>query len=133
MTWAITLLFLSFTIGIIFSSFTLNGFYVFLLILFVIIIINYASANIWNIRYENDFLIIENIYNTRIVPIDQFKEIKMTSVFNNLYTLFLHGGKKYQFRIRLTNDMSLFFKKDPQFYAKKMTKVLNDAKKEHHE
>ncbi|MEA5137937.1 hypothetical protein [Arcicella rigui] len=128
MTWTFTLLFLIVSTGIMFSSFTLNGLYVVILILFIIIMINKASAKMWNIWYENGFLHIQNIYTTRKVSVNQFKKIEMTSVFNNSYTLYLYDDTKYQFRIKQTDDLVLFFKTDPQFYAKKITQILNDVK-----
>lgn len=128
MTWVITLLFLIVSVGIISLSFTLNGFYVIILILFMTVIVNYAGAKMWNIWYEEDFLIIQNIYKVQKVPINQFKKIEMTSVFNNGYTLYLHDDKEYQFKIKPTEDLVLFFKSDPQYYAKEMTQKLNELK-----
>lgn len=128
MTWVFTLLFLIISVTIIFYSFTIDGFYIVFFLLFVVTIINYAGAKVWNIWCENDFLIIQNIYSTRKVSINQFKEIKMTSIFNNSYTLYLNDGKKYLFRIKQTNDLILFLKSDPQYYAKQMTKQLIEIK-----
>jgi hypothetical protein len=128
MTWGITLLFLIVSAGIIFSSFTLNGFYVIILLLFTTIIVNYSSAKMWNIWYEEDSLIIQNIYKVHKVPINQFKKIEMKSIFNNAYTLYLSDDKEYQFKIKPSEDLVLFFKSDPQYYAKKMTQKLNELK-----
>jgi transcriptional antiterminator Rof (Rho-off) len=128
MTWAFTLLLLLASTGIVFSSFTLNGFYVILLILFITTIINYASAKMWNIWYENGFIIMQNLYSTKKVEVSQFGKIEMTSVFNNGYTLDMKNGEKYQFKITPTEDLKLFFKSDPQFYAKQMTERLNEIK-----
>jgi hypothetical protein len=128
MTWGITLLFLIVSAGIIFSSFTLNGVYVIILILFMTIIVNYSSAKMWNIWYEKDFLIIQNIYKVHKVPISQFKKIEMKSIFNNAYTLYLDDDKEYKFRIKPTEDLMLFFKRDTQYYAKEMTQKLNELK-----
>ena len=128
MTWSITLLFLIVSVGIIFSSFTLNGFYVIILIISVTIIVNYSSAKMYNIGYEQDFLIIQNIYKMQKVSINQFEKIEMTSVFNNSYTLYLSNDKEYQFKIKPTEDLVIFFKSDPQYYAKEMTQKLNELK-----
>ncbi len=128
MTWVITLLFLIVSAGIIFSSYTLNGLYVIILVIFMTIIVNFAGAKMWNIWYEKDFLIIQNIYKIQKVPINQFKKVEMTSVFNNGYTLYLHDDKEYQFKIKPTEDLVLFFKSDPQYYAKEMTQKLNELK-----
>ena len=128
MTWSITLLFLIVSAGIIFFSFTLNGFYVIILIIFVTIIVNYSSAKMYNIWYEEDFLIIQNIYKVQKVPINQFKKIEMKSIFNNSYMLYLSDDREYQFKIKPTEDLVLFFKSNPQYYAKEMTQKLNELK-----
>jgi len=130
MTWVVTLSFLIIGGSIIFYSFTLNGLYTIIMVLIITVIINYPSANMWNVWYEHDYLIIENIYSTRKVLVSQFEKIKMTSVFNNGYTLYLNNDEKYQFKIRPTEDLKLFFKSDPQFYAKEMTQKLNEFKQE---
>jgi hypothetical protein len=128
MTWVFTISFLVIAGTVIFYSPTMNGLYTIVMLLIVTIYINYASINLWNVWYENDFLIIQNLYNTQRVSISQFEKIEMTSVFNNGYTLYLSNSEKYQFRIRPTQDLKLFFKTDPQFYAKKMTKILIEIK-----
>ncbi|MBB5282705.1 ABC-type multidrug transport system fused ATPase/permease subunit [Rhabdobacter roseus] len=129
MTWAFTLLFLIVSAIIIFSSFTLNGLFVFVIMVLLTALINYWSSKIWNIWHENNFLYIQNIYTTRKIFINKFEKIEMTSVLNNLYTLYLNDGKKYQFRIKPTDNLMLFFKTDPQFYAKEMTKEINELKR----
>lgn len=128
MTWAFTLLFLIVSAIVIFSSFTLNGLFVIVTIVLLVVLVNYWSSKIWNIWHENNFLHIQNLYTTRKIPIDKFEKIEMISIFNNLYTLYLNDGKKYQFRITPTNDLLLFFKTDPQFYAKQMTELLSEIK-----
>ena len=128
MTWAFTLSFLIVSTIIILYSFTLNGLLMMILILLITLLINYASAKMWNIWYEEGFLIFQNIYGTRKVPIAQFKQIEMTSVFNNAYTIYMNNGEKYTFRIKMTEDLKLFFKNDSQFYAKQITSQLNDIK-----
>lgn len=90
--------------------------------------INYAGARMWNIWYENEFLYFQNIYKTHKVSIRQFNKIEMTSVFFNGYTLFLIDNREYQFRIKSTDDIMLFFKADRQFYAKKMTQDLSEKR-----
>ncbi|MEA5401952.1 hypothetical protein VB776_03420 [Arcicella sp. DC2W] len=99
-----------------------------ILILLITVIINYSSAKMWNIWYEDGFLILQNIYGTQKVPIAQFKQIEMTSVFNNAYTIYMSNGEKYTFRIKMTEDLKLFFKNDSQFYAKQITNQLNEIK-----
>ena len=127
-TWVFTILFLTVSAEIIFSSFTVNGLYVIILMLLITVVINYLSAKMWNIWYENGFLFFQNIYYTQRISVNQFKRIEMTSIFNNLYTLYLDNGKKYQFRIKPTEDLALLFKTDSQYYAKKITQVINDMK-----
>ena len=126
--WGVTLTFLIIAGGIIFHSFDLNGLYTLIMVLIVTIVINYAGANMWNVYYEHNFLTITNIYSARKVLVNQFEKIEMTSMLKNGYTIYLTNGEKYQFKISPTDDLKLFFKTDPQFYAKEMTKKLNEVK-----
>jgi hypothetical protein len=88
----------------------------------------YLNTKIWNIWYKDKNLYFQNIYKTNIREIQLFKKIEMTSPLGTYYKFFLTNGESFNFGLNPTEDLKLFFKTDPQFYAKKMTNMLNGIK-----
>lgn len=109
-------------------SFSWNTFYVFLWACLMNYGVQHWNRKMWNIWYDDGFLIFKNIYGQSTFNICSFEKVEMTSVFNNSYTLYLTPGKRYHFRIKPTHDLKLFFKTDSQFYAKALTEKLNNLK-----
>lgn len=109
-------------------SLTLNSLFVWLFWLVFNIILQYLNTKIWNIWYENGILLFDNIYKRHEKSILLFKKIEMTSPLGTYYKLYLNNNEKYNFGLKQSDDFLLLFKGDNQFFAKELTRRLNDLK-----
>lgn len=91
-------------------------------------LLQYFNTKTWNVWYQDGKMYFQNIYQTQIYDIELFKRVEMTSVFGNNYRIYLTNDKTYNFRIKQTDDFKLLFKFDDQYYAKELTKKLNELK-----
>lgn len=91
-----------------------------------ILIAQYFNSKAWNIRFEGDGVVFENIYEIHKRDLNLFKVIRKTGFIGNYYTFYLKDGESFYFRINPINDLKLFFKNDSQFYVNKMNKEVKD-------
>jgi hypothetical protein len=109
-------------------NFSWNFFLVFAIGCIANFIVQYGNSNVWNVWCENGNIILSNIYTTRVKSVNDFERIEMTSIFNNGYTIYLSPPEKYHFRIKVSEDLRLSFKKDKQYYADGLNKRLRQVK-----
>ena len=110
---------------ILFLNFSYSTVFILILALALLLAIQYFNLRLWNIWYKGDELFFENIYKTHSRDLELFKNIEK-DFLGNYYTLYLANGEYFRFKIKLINDVKLFFKNDGQFYAKKMNEQMKD-------
>lgn len=77
-----------------------------------------------NVHYENGKIYLSDILHKEIYEISNFKGISR-NVFSG-YSIKFSDNKEYFFMISSKDRVSLFFKADPDFYAKELTNQLKN-------
>lgn len=128
--WIITFVsVIPFTIALFFNVSLSN--FVFTAIVYTLnFFIQRQNAKLWNVWYENGEIILENIYQKKVKPVENFEKTVMTGVFFNQYNIYFrdNDNSQYYFRIKTTENMALLFKNDDQFYAKRINAKLQEIK-----
>ena len=91
-------------------------------------LLQYFNTKSWNVWYQAGKIYFQNIYDTQVYDIELFKRVEMTGISGTNYRIYLNNNRTYDFRIKQIDDLKLLFKSDDQYYAKELTKKLNELK-----
>ena len=131
--WVMTSLYIFILLIFLYFDFSLNLAAIAFIALTCFVLMHRFNANIYNVWYENGNLYFQNIYKTKLRPVQLFESIEMNSIFNNTYKIRLKNGEEYLFAISSIKGLKLWLKLDSQFYAKKLTFKIHDVIKQQNE
>lgn len=131
--WVMTLLYIFILLIFLYFEFSLNLIAIAFIASTCFVLMHRLSANIYNVWYENGNLYFQNIYRTKLRPIELFESIEMNSIFNNTYKVKLKNSEEFLFAISSIKDLKLWLKLDNQFYAKELTFKIQDIIKQQNE
>ena len=131
--WVMTSLYIFIILIFLYFDFSLNLAAIAFIASTCFVLMHRFNANIYNVWYENGNLYFQNIYKTKLRPVQLFETIEMNSIFNNTYKIRLKNGEEYLFAVSSIKDLKLWLKLDSQFYAKKLTFKIHDIIKQKNE